>query len=103
MLNPVPAIRNTLAHLSSVTWLLIHTVEEMGDYVFRGRFPFRLSIFFEQTDRTGVGSIPLVALVSFFIGLTMALLTGYQLQHVRPGTARAAAGRDRLHPRTWAR
>ena len=61
-------------------WLLIHTVEEMGDRVARGRFPFRLGIFFEQTDRTGVGSIPLVSLVSFFIGLTMALLTGYQLQ-----------------------
>ena len=27
-----------------------------------------------------MGSIPLVALVSFFIGLTMALLTGYQLR-----------------------
>lgn len=61
-------------------WLLVHTVEEMGDAVFRGRFPFRLSIFFQQCDRTGVGSVPLVALVSFFIGLTMALLTGYQLQ-----------------------
>lgn len=37
-------------------------------------------IFFQQTDRTGVGSLPLVSLVSFFIGLTMALLTGYQLR-----------------------
>lgn len=80
MFNPVPAIRSSLQHLSSVVWLLIHTVEEMGDHMLRGRFPFRLSIFFAQTDRTGVGSIPLVALVSFFIGLTMALLTGYQLQ-----------------------
>ncbi len=52
----------------------------MGDRMMRGRLPFRLSIFFAQTDRTGVGSVPLVALVSFFIGLTMALLTGYQLQ-----------------------
>ncbi|MGB8167402.1 MAG: ABC transporter permease, partial [Chthoniobacteraceae bacterium] len=69
-----------LQHLSSVVWLLIGTVHEMGDPVTRGRFPFRLSVFFEQTDRTGVGSIPLVSLVSFFIGLTMALLTGYQLQ-----------------------
>src|SRR5213076_781993 len=46
----------------------------------RGRFPFRAALFFEQTDRSGVGSIPLVALVSFFIGLTMALLSGYQLR-----------------------
>ncbi len=80
MLNPLPFTRSMLAHLSSVVWLLVHTVQEMGDQVRRGRFPFRLSVFFEQTDRAGVGSIPLVALVSFFIGLTMALLTGYQLQ-----------------------
>jgi phospholipid/cholesterol/gamma-HCH transport system permease protein len=73
-------IRPMLQHLSSVVWLLIHTMQEMGDQVLRGRFPFRLSIFFAQTDRTGVGSIPLVSMVSFFIGLTMALLTGYQLQ-----------------------
>lgn len=80
MINPIPVVRSALQHLSSIVWLLIQTVEEMGDQMLRGRFPFRLSIFFEQTDRTGVGSIPLVALVSFFIGLTMALLTGYQLQ-----------------------
>ena len=80
MINPVPIIRSALQQLSSVVWLLVHTVQEMGDQLIAGRFPFRLKIFFEQTDRTGVGSIPLVALVSFFIGLTMALLTGYQLE-----------------------
>jgi phospholipid/cholesterol/gamma-HCH transport system permease protein len=73
-------IRSALRHLSSIMWLLIDTIREMGDQTARGRFPFRLSHFFDQTDRAGVGSIPLVALVSFFIGLTMALLTGYQLQ-----------------------
>jgi phospholipid/cholesterol/gamma-HCH transport system permease protein len=79
MVNPFPVVRNMLRHVSSVTWLLINTGREMGDYMLGGRFPFRLSIFFAQTDRVGVGSIPLIALVSFFIGLTMALLTGYQL------------------------
>jgi phospholipid/cholesterol/gamma-HCH transport system permease protein len=79
MVNPFPLIRSVLRHVSSVTWLLINTAREMGDHMLRGRFPFRISIFFGQTDRAGVGSIPLVALVSFFIGLTMALLTGYQL------------------------
>lgn len=80
MFGPWSALRTSLQHLSSVVWLLIDTVEEMGDRVVRGRMPFRLPIFFEQTDRTGVGSVGLVSLVSFFIGLTMALLTGYQLQ-----------------------
>jgi ABC-type transporter Mla maintaining outer membrane lipid asymmetry permease subunit MlaE len=79
-------------HVSSVTWLLINTGREMGDQMLRGRFPFRLSIFFAQTDRAGVGSIPLIALVSFFIGLTMALLTGYQL---------ATFGRNASSPRSW--
>ncbi len=51
----------------------------MADNVRRGRLPFRPSLFFAQTDRTGVGSVPLVVTVSFFLGLTMALLTGYQL------------------------
>src|SRR5213075_21187 len=38
----------------------------------------------------GVDSVPLVGLVSFFLGLTMALLTGYQLQ--RFGTERLIPG-----------
>jgi phospholipid/cholesterol/gamma-HCH transport system permease protein len=89
MVNPFPIVRNVLQHVSSVTWLLVNTAREMGDHMLHGRFPFRLSIFFQQTDRAGVGSIPLIALVSFFIGLTMALLTGYQL---------ATFGQERLVP-----
>jgi phospholipid/cholesterol/gamma-HCH transport system permease protein len=89
MVNPLPVLRSLLLHLSSVVWLLIHTAQEMGDQVARGRFPLRLSAFFTQTDRAGVGSIPLVALVSFFIGLTMALLTGHQLMRF---------GQERLVP-----
>ena len=60
--------------------MLVHTAEEMGDVLLRARWPFRLPLFFHQTDRAGVGSVPLVSLVSFFLGLTMALLTGYQLR-----------------------
>jgi phospholipid/cholesterol/gamma-HCH transport system permease protein len=69
-----------LEYISSIFWLLLNTIEELGDNISRGRLPFRLSTLFEQTDRTGVGSIPLVLVVSFFLGLTMALLTGYQLE-----------------------
>jgi len=56
----------------------------------RGRPAFRLSAFFHETDRAGVGSLPLVSLVSFFLGLTMALLTGYQLRTF--GTERLVPG-----------
>jgi phospholipid/cholesterol/gamma-HCH transport system permease protein len=72
--------RNALVNLGSIIWLLLNTAEEMADNVRRGRLPFRPSALFTQTDRTAVGSVPLVLMVSFFLGLTMALLTGYQLE-----------------------
>ena len=83
-------IRSVLQHLSSVVWLLVETAHQMGDHiVYRRRMPFRWAHFTEQTDRTGVGSIPLIALVCFFIGLTMALLCGYVLK---------TFGQERLTP-----
>lgn len=82
--------RSALQSVSSVIWLLINTFAEMSDNVRRGRAPFRASMFFLQTDRAGVGSVPLTAMVSFFLGLTMALLTGYQLQ--RFGSERYVPG-----------
>jgi phospholipid/cholesterol/gamma-HCH transport system permease protein len=82
--------RALLQHLSSVVWLLIETIEEMTDHVvYRRRLPFRRDQFSQQADRTGIGSVPLVALVSFFIGLTMALLGGYVLKNF---------GQERLTP-----
>jgi phospholipid/cholesterol/gamma-HCH transport system permease protein len=89
-LDRIAPIRNALEHLSSIVWLLVETFQETSEHMLRGRPPFRLSIFFEQTDRAGVGSLPLVGLVSFFLGLTMALLTGYQLQSF--GTERLVPG-----------
>ena len=71
-------------------WFIINTVAETMDNVRRGRVPFRAASFFRHTERAGVGSVPLVAMVSFFLGLTMALLTGYQLE--RFGTERLVPG-----------
>lgn len=90
ILDRIPPLRHMLQHLSSVVWLLVETVGETIEHVRRGRLPFRPSLFFQQTDRAGVGSIPLIALVSLFLGLTMALLTGYQLQSF--GTERLVPG-----------
>jgi ABC-type transport system involved in resistance to organic solvents, permease component len=56
----------------------------------QGRAPFRAASFFRESVRAGVDSVPLVGLVCFFLGLTMALLTGYQLQ--RFGTERLIPG-----------
>jgi phospholipid/cholesterol/gamma-HCH transport system permease protein len=82
--------RGFLNEVGSMFWFIINTVTETMDNMQRGRAPFRASSFFLQTERSGVGSVPLVAMVSFFLGLTMALLTGYQLQ--RFGTERLVPG-----------
>jgi phospholipid/cholesterol/gamma-HCH transport system permease protein len=79
-----------LAEVGSMFWFIAHTFQETFDRIRSGRVPFRASSFFRHTERAGVESVPLVGLVSFFLGLTMALLTGYQLQ--RFGTERLVPG-----------
>ncbi len=69
-----------LQELSSLVWLARDTGAELMDRVAARRSPFRLADFFFQTNRVGVGSIPMVLMLSIFVGLTMALLTGYQLE-----------------------
>ncbi len=95
--NPVVVVqgvgqlgRGFLREIGSMFWFIVNTFAETMDNVRRGRAPFRASSFFRHTERAGVGSVPLVAMVSFFLGLTMALLTGYQLQ--RFGTERLVPG-----------
>ena len=95
--NPVVAVQG-VGHLSrefmrevgSLFWFIAQTISETVDRIRRGRVPFRAASFFRYSERAGVGSVPLVGLVSFFLGLTMALLTGYQLQ--RFGTERLVPG-----------
>ena len=95
--NPVVVVqemgeisRNFLRETGSVFWFIANTFEETLDRIREGRVPFRAASFFRHTERAGVDSVPLVGLVSFFLGLTMALLTGYQLQ--RFGTERLIPG-----------
>jgi phospholipid/cholesterol/gamma-HCH transport system permease protein len=83
-------LRNFLREVGGIFWFIISTFTETIDNMRRGRRPFRSASFFRHTERAGVGSVPLVAMVSFFLGLTMALLTGYQLQ--RFGTERLVPG-----------
>src|SRR5256886_6179524 len=82
--------RDFLAEVGSMFWFVAQTFDETIDRIRQGRVPFRASSFFRHTERAGVDSVPLVGLVSFFLGLTMALLTGYQLQ--RFGTQRLIPG-----------
>ena len=82
--------RNFLLEVGSMFWFIAHTFDETIERLRDGRVPFRASSFFRHAERAGVESVPLVGLVSFFLGLTMALLTGYQLQ--RFGTERLVPG-----------
>ena len=63
-----------------MVWLAVDTVRETLDHMIRGHLPFRATLLFGEADRAGVGSVPLVTMISFFLGMTMALLTGYQLR-----------------------
>lgn len=96
-LNPVAVVegtfqvgRNFFVEVGNLFWFIVHTFGETAERIRNGRWPFRATSFFRHTERAGVDSVPLVALVSFFLGLTMALLTGYQLQ--RFGTERLVPG-----------
>lgn len=82
--------RSLLVEVGSMFWFIANTIGETVDRIRRGRVPFRAASFFLYTERAGVASVPLVAMVSFFLGLTMALLTGYQLE--RYGTERLVPG-----------
>src|ERR1051325_8163853 len=95
--NPLVYVRDTFQftreffiEVGSMFWFVIHTVSETAERIRSGRVPFRAASLFRHPERAGVDSIPLVGLVSFFLGLTMALLTGYQLQ--RFGTERLIPG-----------
>src|SRR5712672_502262 len=95
--NPVVVVQG-VGHLSrefmrevgSLFWFMVQTLDETVERIRDGRAPFRAVSFFRPAERAGGESVPLVALVSFFLGLTMALLTGYQLQ--RFGTERLVPG-----------
>ncbi len=95
--NPLVFVRefgrfgdNFFIEVGSIFWFVIQTLAETFERIRNGRVPFRASSFFRHTERAGVESVPLVGLVSFLLGLTMALLTGYQLQ--RFGTERLVPG-----------
>lgn len=44
--------------------------------------PFKKERIFEQARKSGIDSLPIVSLVSFFIGVILALQTAYQMQRL---------------------
>lgn len=99
-MNPLfRTLTSPLQAFGSIVWLTIDTAQETFSHMLSGRAPFRADTFFTQADRAGFGSVPLVALISFFLGLTMALLVGYELrrfgsQNLVPGLVGVAFTRE---------
>src|SRR5580765_5425568 len=89
-LEVVEIQRTFLREVGGVFWFMVNTFQESMERVQQRRAPFRAASFFRESVRAGVDSVPLVGMVCFFLGLTMALLTGYQLQ--RFGTERLIPG-----------
>ena len=71
-LEVVEIQRSFLRELGSVFWFMVNTFQESMERVQQGRAPFRAASFFRESARAGVDSVPLVGLVCFFLGLTMA-------------------------------
>src|SRR5436305_10689515 len=91
--NPLEVVeieRSFLREVGNVFWFIMNTFQETMERIQQRRAPFKAASFLRESARAGVDSVPLVGLVSFFLGLTMALLTGYQLQ--RFGTERLIPG-----------
>lgn len=74
------ATHHGLEEIGSLVGMVRQTFSEIFERISLHRFPIRRDHFFEQCNRAGIGSIPMSILLSLFVGLTMALLTGYQLQ-----------------------
>ncbi len=68
-----------LRHLSSIWYLFLETFRWMVVKPIQGK-PLRVDAVFVQMDEVGVKSLPIVFLVSFFIGIILVLQTSYQLQ-----------------------
>ena len=82
-----------LQEFSSMVWMVRETASEIMERIAKHRTPFRLEHFFYQSNRVGVGSVPMVILLSVFIGLTMALLGCATVADIDPGLVEL--------PRAW--
>lgn len=77
--NPFGKAVLLFQHLTSITLLFRETLRWILVKPFQGK-PLRLTAAVLQMDEVGVKSIPIVALVSFVIGIILVLQTAYQLE-----------------------
>lgn len=66
--------------IGDMVWMVRVTCAEVMGRLAQRRAPLRWAHVIYQADRVGPGSLPMIILLSVFIGLTLSLLTGYQLR-----------------------
>ena len=75
---PVNWLLEFFYHVGAMVDMLYRTLRSMVE--FRRAIPYIV----QQLDRVGVGSIPIVALTSSFVGMVAAVQTAYQLKSYVP-------------------
>ncbi|MDD5645237.1 MAG: ABC transporter permease [bacterium] len=70
-----------IKHTGSMWRIFIEALYWIFIAPFRGH-PCKMKYVVAQMNLIGIGSVPIVALVNFFFGITLAMLTSYQLKQV---------------------
>ncbi len=70
-----------LRHITSISFFFIETMKWVLVKPFQGK-PLRFRAIITQMDEVGVKSIPIVALVSFVIGIILVLQAAYQMEKI---------------------
>ncbi|MEO1084550.1 MAG: ABC transporter permease, partial [Acidobacteriota bacterium] len=75
------SVEDELASAGRLTILLVKALDRAFLGPFRGERP-RWGALVQQIGRAGSGTLPLVALISFLIGMILALQSAHQLQQL---------------------
>ena len=73
------SVSNTLAYLGSLTWLGLRAAYFTFVAPFQGK-QLRLQRAVSQAMQVGVRALPILSLITFFIGLILALQSAYELR-----------------------
>ena len=92
---------NSLSYIGSLASLGARAAYYTLVAPFRGK-PLRLQRAISQAMDTGVRALPILSLITFFIGLILALQAAYEASQIRRDKRRGHGGRRDHVPGAWA-